>query len=193
MLKIIGKFVTQVQSELLIYPKQKKGQQNLCAYFMFVWSLDIHKHVYVSWFVWWTKWYPPPPNPQRILPNHSLSNTVIMKTYGLLPDQAWIWLDFPDFKHDYRKEVYLSDVCCQPPVSWPVIFTVTANTSISQMLQCIRQIIHNAPLCNRNVHMCAHSCFKVVFCGLWDWCIMGFVICEMDLFISGSCKIWQWY
>ena len=34
-----------------------------------------------------------------------------MKTFGLLPDRAWIWLDFPDFKHDYIKEVYWSDVC----------------------------------------------------------------------------------
>ena len=32
-----------------------------------------------------------------------------MKTLGLLPDRAWIWLDFPDFKHDYVKEVYRSD------------------------------------------------------------------------------------
>ena len=24
---------------------------------------------------------------------------------------AWIWLDFPDLKHDYIKEVYRSDVC----------------------------------------------------------------------------------
>ena len=34
-----------------------------------------------------------------------------MKNFGLLPDPAWIWLDFPDFKHDYIKEVYRSDVC----------------------------------------------------------------------------------
>ena len=36
---------------------------------------------------------------------------VTVKTFGLLPDRALIWLDFPDFKHDYIKEVYRSDVC----------------------------------------------------------------------------------
>ena len=34
-----------------------------------------------------------------------------MKTFGLLPDRAWIWCDFPDFKHDYIKVVCWSDVC----------------------------------------------------------------------------------
>ena len=37
--------------------------------------------------------------------------------------------------------------------------------AISQIPQCIRQISHNAPFCNRNVHMCAHFCYK-----LWDLC-----------------------
>ena len=37
--------------------------------------------------------------------------TVTMKTFGLLLDRAWIWLDFPDFKLDYIKEAYRSDVC----------------------------------------------------------------------------------
>ena len=37
-----------------------------------------------------------------------------MKTFGLLTcltDRAWIWLDFPDFKHYFIKEVYKSDAC----------------------------------------------------------------------------------
>ena len=38
-------------------------------------------------------------------------SAVTVKTFGLLPDRAWIWLDFPDFKHDYIKEVYRSDLC----------------------------------------------------------------------------------
>ena len=37
-----------------------------------------------------------------------------VKTFGLLPDRARIWLDFPDFKHDHIKEVYRSDVFCRP-------------------------------------------------------------------------------
>ena len=47
---------------------------------------------------------------------------------------------------------------------------------ISQIPQCIRQISHNAPFCNRNVHLCAHFCYKVVHYGIWDWCIVGLCI-----------------
>ena len=45
----------------------------------------------------------------------------------------------------------------------------------SQIPQCIRQISHNAPFCNRNVHTRAHLCYKMVHCvvgygsdALWD-------------------------
>ena len=58
--------------------------------------------------------------------------------------------------------------------------------SVSQILQCIRQISHNAPLCNRNVHMCARFCYNVVHCGILNWCIVGFVWID-DGFID-----WQW-
>ena len=47
------------------------------------------------------------------------------------------------------------------------------NREISQIPQCIKQLFHNAPLCNRNVHTCAHFCYKVVHCGVWDCCIVG--------------------
>ena len=44
----------------------------------------------------------------------------------------------------------------------------------AQIPQCIRQISHNAPLRNRNVHTCAHFCCKKVHCGMRYWCIVGF-------------------
>ena len=34
---------------------------------------------------------------------------------------------------------------------------------------------HNAPYCNRNVHMRAHFCYKMVHRGIFFWCIAGFV------------------
>ena len=34
--------------------------------------------------------------------------------------------------------------------------------------ECIRPIFHIAPLCNRNVHTCAHFCYKN-----WKWCNVG--------------------
>ena len=45
----------------------------------------------------------------------------------------------------------------------------------SHVPQCTSLISHNAPFCNRNVHMCAHFCCKIVHCGMFIWCIMGFV------------------
>ena len=33
----------------------------------------------------------------------------------------------------------------------------------------------NAPFCNRNVHMCAHFCYKLVHCGISVWYILGIV------------------
>ena len=41
--------------------------------------------------------------------------------------------------------------------------------------QGIRQISHNAPFCNRNVHRGAHFCYKMVHCGIFVWCLVGFV------------------
>ena len=38
----------------------------------------------------------------------------------------------------------------------------------------IRHISHNAPFGNRNVHTCAHFCYKMVYCGIWDGCIVRF-------------------
>ena len=46
---------------------------------------------------------------------------------------------------------------------------------ISQIPQCTGFISHNAPFCNKNVHMYAHFCYKMVHCGIFVWCIVGFV------------------
>ena len=34
---------------------------------------------------------------------------------------------------------------------------------------------HNIPFCSRNVHSCAHFCYKMVHCETCFGCIMGFV------------------
>ena len=36
------------------------------------------------------------------------------------------------------------------------------------------QLSHNALFCNRNVHTCAHFCYKMVYCGIWNSCMVGF-------------------
>ena len=37
---------------------------------------------------------------------------------------------------------------------------------------------HNSSICNRNVHICAHFCYKTVHCGIFadvtKWCIVGY-------------------
>ena len=57
-----------------------------------------------------------------------------------------------------------------------VIFTqVRPNNPVAQILQCTSPISHNAPFCDRNVHMCAHFCYKMVHYGIFMKCIMGFI------------------
>ena len=57
----------------------------------------------------------------------------------------------------------------------PCVILMWRNRPISQVPQCTWQISHNATFCNRNVHTCAHFCYKMVHCGIWDWCIIRFV------------------
>ena len=54
--------------------------------------------------------------------------------------------------------------------SWLIV-----NRSVAQIPQCTSPISHNAPFCNRTVHMCAHFCYKIVHYGMFAYCIMGFV------------------
>ena len=41
--------------------------------------------------------------------------------------------------------------------------------------QCTSPISHNASFWNRNVHMCAHFCYKIMHCGIFVGCIGRFV------------------
>ena len=65
---------------------------------------------------------------------------------------------------------------------------INANRPIPQIPQCIRHVSHNAPLCNRNVHVCTFLLQRgsmwdmgQVHCGVWDWCIVGLWIWSIDL------------
>ena len=51
----------------------------------------------------------------------------------------------------------------------------SANTPISQIPQCMRQIFHNVSFCDRDVHTCAHFCYKIAYCGIFVECIVEFV------------------
>ena len=43
---------------------------------------------------------------------------------------------------------------------------IDSQISFSQIPQCIGQVSHNAPICNRNVHICAHFCYKMMHYGI---------------------------
>ena len=69
-------------------------------------------------------------------------------------------------------------LCARPSataMALPGIYTDHDNRPISQIPQCIHSISHNAPFCNRNVHMCAHFCYKMMHRGIFAGCIVGFV------------------
>ena len=69
-----------------------------------------------------------------------------------------------------------------------------SKSSFSQIPQCIRLLSHNAPLCNRNVHICAHFCYNVVHCGIVVWCIVGFVTVTMWWIMGyGTGALWDFY
>ena len=51
-------------------------------------------------------------------------------------------------------------------------------TPVAQIPQCTSTISHNVLFCNRNVHMCAHFCYKSA---LWDIHLIYCGICEMGL------------
>ena len=60
-----------------------------------------------------------------------------------------------------------------------------ANFTVSQIPQCVRQISHNAPFCDRNVHTSTHFFYK--FGALWDICLIHCGICEVGL-CSGNIR-----
>ena len=63
--------------------------------------------------------------------------------------------------------------------------------SIAKIPQYFSPIPHNAPFCNRNVHMCVHFCYRMVHYGIWDdvlWCLCNRSIGPMDTLFSG---IWS--
>ena len=68
------------------------------------------------------------------------------------------------------------------PIFFRLLHRQWNNRPISQIPQCIKQISHNAPFCNRNVHTRAHFCYKMVHYGIRHRCIMGFgLLCYYNL------------
>ena len=52
---------------------------------------------------------------------------------------------------------------------------VPFNKLVAKIQQCTNPISHNASFCNRNVHICAHFCYKMVHCGIFVKSIVGYL------------------
>ena len=77
----------------------------------------------------------------------------------------------------------LSSLSWKKPQNLLITLYMFHCRSISWIPQYIRQISHNAPLCNRNVHISVHMCTFLLQSGaLWDMGLVHCGICEMDLF-----------
>ena len=83
---------------------------------------------------------------------HSLQSNFSLPSYYLL---KWI------LKSSFQR-------CC-------LILQEPLNRPIAQISQCTSPMSHNAPFCSRNVRMCARFCYRMVHCGIFVWCIVGFV------------------
>ena len=62
------------------------------------------------------------------------------------------------------------------------------GSPISQIPQCMRQISHNSPLRNINVHTGAHFYYKMVHCEIWKWFIVWFA---QQVYLLGSDRLRQ--
>ena len=76
-------------------------------------------------------------------------------------------------------DLRLSDI---NPSKWSLLRSLlnwsawhNANRPISQIPQCTSPVAHNAPFCNKNVHMC----------GIFDWCIV-------ELWDGSIALWWPW-
>ena len=71
-------------------------------------------------------------------------------------------------------------VCVNLFMSWhgnAFYITGLSIRPIAPIPQCTSPISHNALFCNRNVHLCAHFCYKFLHCGMFR--LLHYGICEM--------------
>ena len=127
---------------------------------------------------------PPTPRPQPPHP-HPPPPTPIIVTIRLTPHPPTPTHPHHSYnKIDKSDHFYKLTYLALPIGEWalkcirghpvqPQSLQVSVRVEQGQLIiQCNRLISHNAPLCNRNVHMCAHFCYKLVHCGIWDLCIV---------------------
>ena len=108
--------------------------------------------------------------------------------------EGYGWLDTTKWSWDHGKTkpcAYLKEctVLCHTRViqpRWIPVYGMHAYRHVAQILQCTSTRSHSAPFGNRNVNTCAHFCYKIMHCGIFVWCILGFV---WYVHMSQTCNI----
>ena len=75
----------------------------------------------------------------------------------------------PEQSHQCYHENDLYTMC------WTIGNGILDNRDISQIPKCPCHISHNALFWNRNVNTCEHFYDTLVNCGIFVWCVLGFV------------------
>ena len=82
---------------------------------------------------------------------------------------VWLWVRLRGGRLRTRYKIHLTN----PTMHWAYIY-------------------HNAPFCNRNVHMCAHFCYKMVHCVVWNRGIVGYGTGALWDLYDRSIGTWLW-
>ena len=102
----------------------------------------------------------------------SYDSQKIWKTY-IINKNIWIRISINIYIYMIG---YIALVTIAVTMGYPQIYvSPITNRPIWHIPECIKQISHNAPFCDRNVHTCAHFCYKMSHCEIWHRCILGFV------------------
>ena len=126
----------------------------------------IPQSVWFSYVLFLTRWYPHDlhhtTDKTRQVGLHigRVSYTVGQQLYGLL---TAIPLSSP-CGHFKGPALCIHSNATNISVKVSHIVRAQGNAPIPQ---CTDPIAHNAPFCDRNVHRCAHLCYKMVHCGIF--------------------------
>ena len=104
---------------------------------------------------------------------NALENVICEMASILSRPQCVKWFDFDSFKfsgiiHHWNVLIWIQNI------------SNNAHRPFAQIPQCTSPISHKAPFCDRNVYICAHFYYKMVHCGIFVWCIVGFVRCSIS-------------
>ena len=117
--------------------------------------------------------------------NDQFASIKFLFTWNIfIPDNSSAWVVLQKVSNSHDKEnnkalhfcfIWLTISPHRGPVIWK-----QSICDKHQQTHITNPTMHQADIaqctiCNRNVHTCAHFCYSMVHCGIWDWRIVGFV------------------